>query len=190
MSSEAEGTESPDLGDETGQLRTLEKKIEALHKQVASAKERAERAEARADEAERRVDELEAEVETLRDRTSLIDRVQRASTLKPDERAIVLIQTLHAEASSRGERENEEARAAMEATEAVKALGGDADRTNMYGESGIFTRAVELVGDEDVLRYIRESRASNRNSRLALDLEDGDLPDSIRGHSIVGEVDG
>lgn len=186
MSSEPESPESPDIGDETGRFRTLEKKIEALHKQVASARECAE---ARAEEAERRVDELEAEVETLRDRTSLIDHVQRASARKPDERAAVLIQTLYAEATRRGERENGEARAAMEATEAVKALGGDADRTNMYGENGIFNRAVELAPDDAPLRYIRESRASKRNSRLALNLEDGDLPNTIQGHSITGEHD-
>lgn len=162
--------------DKMTELRNL---VELLTKRVQDAEERAAGAEQRAAAAEEEAKELRQEVAELRQQTELVDRVQRASTLKPDERAIVLIQTLHAEARRNG------GTATIDASAAVKALGGDVDRTLMYGEDGTFERTVDLVGDEDLLWYKKENRASSKNSRLILDLNNGEMPEKVAGHDIT-----
>lgn len=159
-------------------LVELENRVDALQTKAKTAEDRAQEAEARADAAEERVTELEREVAALRDQTDLLQQVKKASALKPAERAAVLIQTLATEAAS------SDGRASMDANAAVKALGGDADRTNMYGEYGVFAKAVDLVGDEDVLWFREENRASQQNSRLILDLNEGELPATVAGHEV------
>lgn len=134
---------------------------------------------------EQELQEVRRSMEAVQEQADMMQRIKRASALKPDERAAVLIQTLYAQAKRNGERPNHEPRATMEAGEAVHALGGDADRTNMYGESGIFNRAVELVDDQDVLWYQKESRASKQNSRLIMDLGAGEPPATVAGYDIA-----
>lgn len=165
--------------DKIAELRNL---VEVLTTRVKDAEERAADAEERAAAAEEEAAELRQELAELRERTSLVDRVQRASTLKPEERAIVLIQTLHAEARRNG------GTATIDASAAVKALGGDIDRTLMYGDDGTFQRTVDLVGDEDLLWYQTENRASSKNSRLILDLNNGEMPDTVAGHDVGGDL--
>jgi TolA-binding protein len=166
-------------------LTELENLVDVLRNKAQVAEDRAAAAEAeaeaaieRAEAAEARVDELESRLGGLEDRTDLLQHVRQASALKPEERAALLIQTLVTEADKNG------GRATMDANEAVKACHGDADRTNMYGEYGVFARAVDLVGNEDLLSLKQESRASSKNTRLVLDLDGGALPETVAGHEV------
>lgn len=156
-------------------VNALESLVDSLRTKVREVESRAETAEVRVRTVEKENEELRAELDTLRDRTDLLDHVKEASALKPERRAAVLIATLHNQAQTN------DGLAEMEVSEAQAALGGSVDRTLMYST---FEKAVELVGDEDVLCYIRESRASSANSRLKINLRKGELPDTIAGQSI------
>lgn len=139
-------------------------------------------------ELEAELEHLRDEVDTVSDQTEVLQLGRKASALKPDERAAVVLQTLYNEARKRGDRNNDEpASAAMDAGEAVKTLGGSIHRTQVYGDHGVFQRAVDLVDDEDVCWVKKESRASSKNTRLIVDLEAGDLPTTAAGRSITGE---
>lgn len=170
-------TEAPEDPD---RLVALENRLDAYERRLKQAEEELQEKDRVIAAKDERIDELDARVEALEDRTDLLDRVEKASALKPEERAAVLIQTLYAKA------QRNDGKASIDASGAVDALGGEVSRTLMYGESGVFQRAVDLVGDEDVLWYKKENRASNRNSRLLLDLDEGDLPDAVAGREITG----
>lgn len=161
-------------------IAELENLADLLITRLRQQEERGDRLEARMAEFEARLDEQGERVDDVADRTDLLQHVRRASALKPAERAAVCIQTLATEAGVDG-------RATMDANGAVKALGGDADRTNMYGPYGVFAKAVDLVGDEDVLWVEQESRASAKNTRLVLDRSAGELPSTVAGHEVSAE---
>lgn len=159
-------------------LTELENKVNTLHQRIKVLEEGRDEDQRRIAVLEEENAELKGEVATLRDRTDLFDRVRRASALKPDERAAVMIQTLYNEA------EASDGRATMDVGEGVKTLGGEVDRTLMYGENGAFERAVDLVDDEEVLWYKEESRSSQKNSRLIIDLNAGPLPETANGFDL------
>lgn len=163
-------------------LTELANKVDTLHRRIKVLEEERDDDKRRIAVLEQENSGLKGELATLRDRTDLFDRVQRAAALKPEERAAVLIQTLYSEA------ESSDGRATMDAGKAVGALGGGVNRTLMYGENGAFQRAVDLVGNEDVLWYKEESRSSQKNSRLILDLNAGKLPQTVNGHELKKEA--
>lgn len=129
-----------------------------------------------------RIDELEAIIEEQRDiiaeisgrvdklenETELVRNVGENSTPKPEVRAAVYVETLVNKARSNPNRD----RAELDASGAVNAVNGNVDRTQMYGETGDFHRTVELVGNEDVLKLVKEPRGAAKNTRLVLNLED------------------
>lgn len=131
---------------------------------------------------EQRIAELES---ALDDQVEIMRKAMRSSSLKPVERASLLIQALWSEAKRNGEKSGQKPRATMTAGEAVKALHGDVDRTLMYGESGTFQKAEDLVGDTDILEYRTEDRASAKNTRLIMNLEAGEPPQTAEGYDLV-----
>jgi len=120
-------------------------------------------------------------IEELQDRTDMLETVKKASSMKIDQRAAVLIQVLYNKAWSRGRKTNEEPRAALDYNDASNALGGCVGRSTIYRT---MTKAEQLVDDTDVLQKIKEDRSSSKNTRLALDLTEGDLPSRVDGHVI------
>jgi len=140
-----------------------------------------------------RVDELEEENRRLRDRTDLLQQVREASSLKPDERAAVIIQTLINEAHT-NEASGHAPKAKMDTAQAKKTLGGAADRGAAWRA---LQRAEELVCDAKGLdpdndnecqrspvRYVKRSRSAKENSHLLLDLRDGDVPAVVAGYDV------
>lgn len=125
---------------------------------------------------EEEVEALRQEVSTIEDRTDLFERVNRGASLKPDERAAVILQTLYAKANRNG------GSASIDVNGAVDALGGDVDRTLMYST---FEKAEQLVDDTDIVEYKQEDRSSSKNSRLILRLENGEPPATVAGHEIA-----
>jgi hypothetical protein len=47
-----------------------------------------------------------------------------------------------------------------------------------------FEKAEGLVGDRDVLWYRNEPRHSDKNSRLIIDIREGDVPSVAEGHEL------
>lgn len=166
---------------------------EETEKAVALAK----RALQRCNELEDRIESLAAENRELRDendrlkqrladveeRDSIADTVIDGKRLKVDERAAVCVQTL-ANTAYRRKRRGERAAATMDYNEADKALGGELDRRQLLDA---LERAGELV-DSDAVTYKPEPRHTQKNSRLIVDLQAGELPSTVAGRSIQPEV--
>lgn len=121
---------------------------------------------------------LVEEIADLRERTNLLQALQRATSLKKDERIAVLLQTLHNEAKSNG------GQATMDVNKWQSAVGGNPDRSLFYGEDGDAKRAVSMVDNEDVLWFEKENRGARRNSRLIIDTDSGSLSGSISGKTL------
>jgi hypothetical protein len=164
-------------------IKDLEARLEGLSRRIEVQEEQTEHLEAELQKRDERIDDLESRLATTENRTDMLDAVEQAAALKPDERAAVLVQTLYNEAA------NSDGEASIDAGQAVKALGGSVDRTLMYGESGVFQKAVDAVDDEDVLELKTEDRSSKKNTRLRLDLTEGTLPEAVSGIEIAGGAD-
>lgn len=130
---------------------------------------------------------LRGRIEELHNRTDLMTDVAAGAAMKPDQRAAVCIQTLYNEAY-RNKHLNAETRptASMDYKKGQGALGGGISRSSVLRS---FERADELV-DGDVVRYIREDRSSEQNSRLVIDLSESAAPETVAGQEITEpEVD-
>jgi len=137
----------------------------------------------RIDELEAENEELQSEVEDVRNRTALLNQVQQASSRKPEVRAAICIQTLYNEAYKRQQDKSESSPTAqMDYNRAEAALGGGMNREPIYRT---FSRAEELVDNDDLVWMVKEGRASEKNTRLILDLSGGDVPTTIAGHEIA-----
>lgn len=166
-------------------LASLENRFDAVLARLKAVEDELEEKDQTIDEQAQRIQELEQTIEKLDDRTDLLQSIRRGSATGKEEKIAVLVQRLVNEAWRRKQKPNNEpARASVDAEGAVDTLQGRIDRTSVYGETGLFKRAVEMVGDEDVLYYVSESRASSKNSRLVLNLEAGDVPAQVAGHEI------
>lgn len=167
-------------------LNELENRVTGLEHDVKKQAEFAKTAQNTAEKALQKADndDVREELQTLRqqldqieDRTDLLQQVKKASALTKTEQAAVCLQTLVTEA------QNTNQRASMDVREATKTLGGGVDRTNMYN---VLPHAAELIDDEDTVWYKRESRGSDKNSRLIVDLTQGDVPAQVEGYDLTG----
>jgi hypothetical protein len=128
-----------------------------------------------------------AEIDALQERTDLLQAVQKASSLKPEERAVICIHTLYNEAGTRDPRLAE-----LDVRGAITALGGSVKRHHIYP---VFDTVDDLVEDPDsnvderVLSVVREDRSSEDNTRIVLNLEAGDLPEMVLGHELETDAD-
>lgn len=161
-------------------LADLEQRVEALSTRIGVLEEQNEWLEGELQNRDERIADLERRLGRYEELKDLFTRMEGNAANKPDRRAGVLIKTLYNEADASNER------ASVDAKQAKKVLGGGIDRTLMYST---FDTAVELVGNEDVVWVTRESRASNRNTRLEIDLSAGDVPETIAGVAITEEAD-
>ncbi|MFC6825710.1 hypothetical protein [Halopelagius fulvigenes] len=133
----------------------------------------------RIDELEDRVEDLEAENDALRRGADLVQTVRKNGATTTEKRAVEVINTLGRRAGGRPD--SQPARSELDATGIVNALGGSIDRTNTYG---FMDDVVELVGNPNVLWKQKEPRSSSDNTRLVLDLRNGDLPEMVAGHEL------
>lgn len=194
---EVEQDDEQTIADGEIDLAALQEELDAIRSEAESANATARRAQKRvlelretvADQSER-IDDLEAENEDLRqelgelrDRTGLLEHVKEASSLKPEKRAAVLIQTLYNTAWQRRQSDaNVNPRATMDYKAAEGALGGAVTRDKIYRT---FQKAEDLVDDSDLVRFVKEDRGAPKNSRLVLDLDGGSVPRTIGGKSIT-----
>lgn len=161
-------------------LADLEQRVEALSTRIGVLEEQNEWLEGELQNRDQRIADLERRLDRYEELQDLFTRMEGNAANKPQRRAGVLIRTIYNEADASN------GRASIDAKQAKKVLGGGIDRTLMYST---FDTAVELVGDEDVVWITRESRASNRNTRLEIDLSAGDVPETIAGVTITEEAD-
>jgi len=190
-------TMSESIEGEPPTLQELADEVEAAQAQANDAKQMAREAQQKFLEVreremakDQRIDDLEDElaearneIEHLRDRTGLLETVQKGSAMAIDERAAVLIQTLYNQA---WERKTSDAatnpKAAIDYKAAQAALGGTIARSKIYRT---FDKAEALVDDTSVVEKVGEARGSSKNTRLRLSLEDGDVPATVAGQEIT-----
>lgn len=168
---------SDDLAEEVERLR------EDLNGAVQIARNATQRVSELEDEVaheRQRRKELEEQVEKLSDDRELLNKVRRNGADSYSTAAAVCIQTLAREA-----RNNASQRAEMDAKSCVRTLNSTIHRTNTYD---VFDEAEELIDDRDVVWKQKESRSSPKNTRLIVDLSEGDLPAQIEGHDLTGEI--
>jgi len=127
---------------------------------------------------QRENDELREEIARLDARTDLLTVFEEVDQMEAKQRSVVLIQHLKREAE-RKRGNDRDAKAAVDRKEAARALQfPDLHRTTIYSD---MRRAAEMVDDENVLRYAKNS---GDQRRLELDLEAGDLPGNVVGRNV------
>lgn len=161
-------------------LADLEQRVEALSTRIGVLEEQNEWLEGELQNRDQRIADLERRLDRYEELKDLFTRIEGNAANKPQRRAGVLIRTLYNDASASN------GRASLDATQAQAALGGGVSRALMYPT---FDTAVELIDDEDLLWVTKESRASNRNTRLEIDLSAGDVPETVAGVAITEEAD-
>lgn len=159
----------------------LEMKVDALITKKDNLEQKTEWLEDQLRAANKKIGQLQQEVSALEDDTGLLKAAEKSEARKPTKRAIVLIRTLRKRALNSDGYESLDAQAALD----VLRLD-DKKRTLMYDT---FDRAVELVEDRDVLWYRNEPRSSEKNSRLILNLENGDVPPRVQGFNLHTDDD-
>ena len=186
VSSQQQNGESPDNsldGDNTPELRTIAARLEAHSKRIESLEDERDdvrkKHDALRDEIEglqQENEDLRAEIERLDARTDLLSLVENSDEMTAKQRRIALIQHLKKAAEKERER-GRDAKASLNKKEAEAALKyPDIDRTTFYDD---LRKAPRLVGKKDVLWY---KSNSGGESRLKMNLENGDLPGDVVGH--------
>ncbi|WP_255246126.1 hypothetical protein [Halolamina sp. CBA1230] len=186
MSSQQQKGESPDSSldeDDAPELRTIEARLEAHSKRIETLEDDLDDVRTECDTLRGEVEalqqeneDLRAEIERLDARTDLLSLVENSDEMTAKQRRIALIQHLKKAAEKERER-GRDAKASLNKEEAEAALKyPDIDRTTFYDD---LRKAPRLVGKEDVLWY---DRGTGGESRLKMNLENGDLPGSVVGH--------
>ena len=171
--------------------KELEQRVEQLEDLEKLTRTRMTRVMEQLDETHDRLENLETETETkqlrreveqLRSRTDMVQQVEQASALKPDQRAAVLIQTLYNDAHA-NESNGLQPKAKLTNKQARSALGGGMTRSKAWQA---MQRAVELVTkaanqehlaeEKRLLQYVKVPRSESQNSHLLLDLRNGEMP--------------
>lgn len=175
--------------DRTPTLEELADTVETLQSEVENANDAARRSnmrvldlreelqekDARIDELEQRLEEQANTINQLRDRTGLLENVKEGGSLPIEKRAAILIQVLHNKAT------DNDGKAALDYKAAEAALGGSVNRSNIYRT---MDKAESLVDDSAVVRKVKEDKGSAKNTRLVMNLAEGDVPATVAGKEI------
>lgn len=162
-------------------LESLASRVDAISDGLRYVRGEVETHDERIEEHTDQILAIEENVHDLDDRTSLQEFVRDASSLKVEERAAVLIQTLYNEAQKKRRRGGEPI-ATGDYKDADTALGNTLDNRQLIDA---MDRAATLV-EGDVLQFKKEPRSSRMNSRLILNLNAGELPATVAGRKIDG----
>jgi len=154
----------------------LEARLDALSRRLEVAEEQNEWLEAQLYERDERLDEVEQDLKAVDERTELMHKVQRFDAGKPTERAAVLIQTLRNRAIESDDR------AALDVRGALDVLRLDKSKRTLMYET--FEKAEQMVDDPAVLAYKKEHQHADKNSRLAINLTNGDVPKRAEGFEL------
>jgi len=180
-----------DAGDEQDESRDAalseaEKAVEMAkdaQQQLVDVRQELHQKDQRIDELEGQLEDAQQELSQLRDRTGLLETVKSGSSMQIDERAAVLIQTLYNEAWKKQQSSaNTKPRASMDYKAAKSALGGCVGRSAIYRT---MEKAEALVGNDDLVGFVEESRGSKKNTRLRLNLEGGEVPETVAGQRVT-----
>ncbi|SEV88191.1 hypothetical protein [Halobacterium jilantaiense] len=107
---------------------------------------------------ESEIADVHSQIDALHERTEFLQAVQKASNLKPEERAVVCIQTLYNEASNCGPQLAE-----MEVRGTITALGESVKRHHIYpvfDTTDDLAEAPDSNVDGSVLSVVREDGAA------------------------------
>jgi chromosome segregation ATPase len=173
---ELNGSTTTDEASVEQQLKDLRSKVDSLSNGLAYVREELDKRDETIEEQNAYIERLEQRVMDLEERTDLQQHIQDAGALDVEERAGVCVQTLVNRARKK-QRNGGAPTASMDYNGADAALGGTLSREQLLRA---LRRAAEII-DGDAVRFISESRASQKNSRLVLDLEAGTLPSKAGG---------
>jgi predicted RNase H-like nuclease (RuvC/YqgF family) len=170
-------------GDDTPELRTIaarleahSKRIESLEDELEDVREERDALRGEVEDLRQENEDLRAEIERLDARTDLLSLVENSDEMTAKQRRIALIQHLKKAAEKARER-GRDAKASMNKDKAEAVLKyPDIDRTTFYDD---LRKAPRLVGKKDILWY---DSSSGGESRLKMNLENGDLPGDVVGH--------
>lgn len=127
-------------------------------------------------ELETRVEELETQLEHRELGDELLANIAEGGRTTTEERTAVVVETLRARAAVRNPPTH-----ALDAGDIANVLQGTIHRPNVYP---LMDAIAEEIGRPDVLWKETESRSSSKNTRLVLDLREGDVPDTVAGQHI------
>ena len=162
-------------------IEQLENAIDDLEARIATQRHGLQRAHEKINERDEVIDDLVQRMTDLEERTDLQSHTQNAGALKVEERAAVCIQTLVNKAQKRQQR-GEKPAASMDYNGADDALGGTLDRRQLLDA----LKRADTIVQGDVVRFKKEKRSAQRNSRLIVDLTAGNLPREVAGVRIDG----
>lgn len=135
----------------------------------------------RVDELEQEVHELRQENQRLRDQKSIFEDVRQNMQSDPEQRGVRLIKTLNNRALT-NQQVGKEPKATMTRDEVDSALQGEYRGQQLHDA---MNEAERLVGDKDVLwKRTGDPGRGGRDTKLHLDLTQGDLPTTIAGERI------
>ncbi|WP_143095886.1 hypothetical protein [Natronobacterium haloterrestre] len=174
-----EDDEDPITEDDVGvvelyrRLESFSGQLDDFRETLQAERARREQLESQLNKSGNRLNELEEEIRRLDARTDLLELVESADEMDGKQRAIALIQHLK-RAAEREQDRGRDAKSSVNREDAEAALHHpDVDRTTIYDD---MRRAARLVDDESILWY--ESK-SGGESRLKLNLEEGNLPSQV-----------
>lgn len=121
---------------------------------------------------EERLQAVENSVERLTQSLGFIEQTQAADASSVEARAAACIQTL----VNKAERNN--GKATLDAEGVNDALGGGVNRASRYDVLKAIPEHCEAA------EYIHEDRSSNRNCRVELRMDDGNVPSVVAGRRI------
>lgn len=154
----------------------LEEQLDALRSDFRGLLSQHQSAMQRIAELEERVEELEQQLEYRELGDELLANIAKNSRTSTDERTALVVETLRARAAVR-----DPPRHALDASDIVNVLQGTIDRTNTYG---LMQHIEDELDCPNVCYKVSESRGSKQNTRLVLDLTEGDVPDMVADERI------
>lgn len=160
----------------TDDEQTLEQRLNALEGRMNDIADIAIENDSRLEQHDARLSELTSSVDRMDDTLELLADVRRNTSSRKEQRIAKCLITLRRKANA-----GDTTLGSLDAEGIVDALSGKIDRTSTYDLMGYI---VEAVGDQDVCRKETYGRNDAKNTRVVLDLGNGDVPEQYAGYQL------
>lgn len=154
----------------------LERQLAALRSDFQGLIQQHQAALERIAELEATVEGLEQQLEYRKIGDELLANIAESSRTTSDERTTLVVETLRARAAVRDPPKH-----SLDSNDIANVLQGKIHRPNVYP---LMDHIEDEVGRPDVCYKVTEPRGSKQNTRLVIDLTEGDVPDRIAGQKI------
>lgn len=158
-------------------LDRIEDRVDSLASVVGHLNGELESEKAEREEISRELNVVRRQLAEVQQSTSMLNDIKTGSSDVREKRMAKILLTLRNKAERNG------GSATMDAGNCHDALNQEPDRTTMYG---LMDDLADLVGT-DAVRYVKEDKSADRNSRLILDESKGPVPATFEGHDVTGQ---